>query len=164
MSLETAVLWAGLCGLQIAQVAHAMASQTTIQPRARGMRIQKLPNHGKQIIQRHEQCLAQRNRDGLLCRGQGGLQPVSCGGCGRERCRDGATCRSFVRSCRTAPPKPTQARRSPGLRPAPSVWSSLACEDGSAWQHPVPNVPQNRSCHEKGRSPRVNVMVRDGTA
>ncbi|MFT5365012.1 MAG: signal transduction histidine kinase, partial [Dinoroseobacter sp.] len=32
-----------------------------------------------------------------------------------------------------------------------------------AWLHPVPNVPQNRSCHEKGRSPRVNVMVRDGT-
>ncbi|MFN4059005.1 MAG: hypothetical protein ACK4HW_12630, partial [Roseinatronobacter sp.] len=39
----------------------------------------------------------------------------------------------------------------------------LACEDGSAWPHPVPNVPQNRSCHEQGRSPRGNVIIRDGT-
>jgi len=85
-------------------------------------------------------------------------------GCDRVRYRGAATCRSFAPSCRTAPPKLTQARGSPGSRHAPSAWSSLACEDELAWLHPVLNVPQDRSCHEKGRSPRVNVMVRDGTA
>ena len=30
------------------------------------------------------------------------------------------------------------------------------------WPHPVQNVPQNRSCHEQGRSPRGNVIIRDG--
>jgi len=28
---------------------------------------------------------------------------------------------------------------------------------------PVPNVRQNRSCHEKGGSPRRNAIIRDGT-
>jgi hypothetical protein len=28
----------------------------------------------------------------------------------------------------------------------------------------LPNVTQNRSCHEKGRSARIYVIIRDGTA
>jgi len=28
---------------------------------------------------------------------------------------------------------------------------------------PVPKIPQNRSCHEQRRSPRGNVIIRDGT-
>jgi hypothetical protein len=27
----------------------------------------------------------------------------------------------------------------------------------------LPNVTQNRSCHEKGRSARIYVIIRDGT-
>ena len=38
----------------------------------------------------------------------------------------------------------------------------LDCEDGSAWPHPVPNGSQNRSCHEKRRSPMVDVIIGDG--
>jgi hypothetical protein len=36
-------------------------------------------------------------------------------------------------------------------------------EVGSALSVP-PNVTQNRSCHEKGRSARIYVIIRDGTA
>jgi len=45
----------------------------------------------------------------------------------------------------------------------PSVSSSPACEDGSTCPNPAPNVPQNRSCHEKRRTLRVYVIIRDGT-
>ena len=41
--------------------------------------------------------------------------------------------------------------------------SSLACEDGAAWSRPVPNFPQNQTCHEKRRSPRAYVIIWDGT-
>ena len=107
-------------------------------------------------------CAAQPQQP--LVQGSGSSVGDAPCGCGRERCRDGATCKSFAPSCQAAQPKPTQAPGSPGSRHAPSAWSSLACEDGSAWQHPVPNVPQNRPCHEKGIAPRVNVIVRDGTS
>jgi len=49
--LESAVLGAGLLGLEIAQIAHPMIAQTAIQPRALGIRVQKLPNQGQQVIQ-----------------------------------------------------------------------------------------------------------------
>ncbi len=78
VGFEAAMLGAGILCLQIAQVAHVMPTQAAIQPRARDIRVQELPNHGQQIIQRHEQCLAQGDRNGLLCRGQSGLQPVRC--------------------------------------------------------------------------------------
>jgi hypothetical protein len=42
--------------------------------------------------------------------------------------------------------------------------SSLRSADGSACPCPVPDLPQYRSCHEKGRSPRGNGIIRDGTA
>jgi hypothetical protein len=39
--------------------------------------------------------------------------------------------------------------------------SSPGCEDGSACPSPVPDDPRHRSCHEQGRSPRGNVIMRD---
>jgi hypothetical protein len=39
---------------------------------------------------------------------------------------------------------------------------SPGCEDGSACPYPIPDVPQHRSCHEKRRSPKGNVIIRDG--
>ena len=51
ISLEAAVLGAGVLGLEIAQVADAVPTQAAIQPRAGNVRIKKFPNHGQQIIQ-----------------------------------------------------------------------------------------------------------------
>jgi hypothetical protein len=42
--------------------------------------------------------------------------------------------------------------------------SSPGCEDGSACPNSIPDVPRHRSCHEKRRSPRGNVIIRNGTA
>lgn len=64
---------------------------------------------------------------------------------------------------RSALPAMTQAPCSPGSPPGSSALSSLACEDGSAWSRPVPNVPQNRSCNKQSRPPRGNMIIRDGT-
>jgi hypothetical protein len=85
-------------------------------------------------------------------------------GCDHERCRGASTCRRSARSSRTVPLGPRQARRWPGSPPEPLASSSPACEDGSTCPNPAPNVPQNRSCHEKRRTPRVYVIIRDGTA
>ena len=52
----------------------------------------------------------------------------------------------------------------PGSPPGLLASSWPACEDGSACAHPAPNVPQNRSCHEKRRSARGYAIIRDGTA
>jgi hypothetical protein len=84
-------------------------------------------------------------------------------GCDHERCRGASTCRRSARSSRTVPLGPRQARRWPGSPPEPLASSSPACEDGSTCPNPAPNVPQNRSCHEKRRTPRVYVIIRDGT-
>ena len=73
-------------------------------------------------------------------------------GCGHEHCYRASTCRWSARSSRTAPRGQTQAPCCPRSPRAPSV-SSLACEDGSACPSPASNVPQNRSCHEEGRTP-----------
>ena len=73
---ETTVLGTGVFGHENPQVADAMPPQARIQARARDIRIQELPNHGKQIIQRHQQGLAHGHRDSLLRRGQCCLQPV----------------------------------------------------------------------------------------
>jgi hypothetical protein len=78
ISLETAVFGAGGLGLEVAQVAHAVPAQTAIQSGTRDIRVKELSNHRQQVIQRYEQCLAQRGGDSFLCRGKGGLQPVRC--------------------------------------------------------------------------------------
>jgi len=80
--------------------------------------------------------------------------------------RGDATYRLFARS-RTVPAR-TDARRP---RPRPEIAaltfgvgpSACFVKMKSAWQQPVLMSLQNRSCHEKCKSPRVNVIVRDGT-
>ena len=84
-------------------------------------------------------------------------------GCDPQRCHACAIYKSSgasPRNARLAPPRP---RRLPGSPLAPWASSLLGCEDGSACSFSVPNVPQNRSCHEQGRAPRGNVIIRDGT-
>ncbi len=84
-------------------------------------------------------------------------------GCDPRRCRACAICRSSGASPRSARPATSRPRRLPGSPPAPWASLLLGCEDGSTCPCPVPNVPQHRSCHEKGGSPRGNVIIRDET-
>jgi hypothetical protein len=63
-------------GLQVKQVAHAMPAKAAVKPRARDARVQELTNHGQQVIERYQQCLAQRHSHDLLRGRQGGLKPV----------------------------------------------------------------------------------------
>jgi hypothetical protein len=72
------MLGAGLLSLEITQVANPGPAQTAFQPRAGNGRVKELSDHRQQVIQRYEQCLAQRGGDSFLCRGKGGLQPVRC--------------------------------------------------------------------------------------
>lgn len=88
---------------------------------------------------------------------------VYLGGCGPRRCRVCAICRPSAASLRSALRETYRRHRWPELRPEPSASSWPACEDGSTWSRPVPNFPQGRSCHEKGRAPKGNVITRDGT-
>ena len=82
VSLERLVLGPGRLRLQIAQIAHPFAiglepmalngspAQAAVQTGARDIRVQKLPDHGEQVVERHQQRLAQHNRHRLLRRGQ----------------------------------------------------------------------------------------------
>ena len=53
-----------------------MPPQTAVQARARRVRIEKLPDHGKQIVERDQQRLSQGHRDGFLRWRQCRLQPM----------------------------------------------------------------------------------------
>ena len=53
-----------------------MAAQAPVQPRARHIRVQELPDHRQQVVDRHQQRLAQNDRNRLLHRGQCRLKPV----------------------------------------------------------------------------------------
>jgi len=53
-----------------------MPPQTAVQARARRVRIEKLPDHGKQIVERDQQRLSQGHRDGFLRWRQRRLQPM----------------------------------------------------------------------------------------
>ena len=76
VSLEGAVLGLGSLALQLTQVAHPVPTQATIQPRARYIRVQKLPHHRQKIVQGKQQRLAQRDCHGLLRRRQGCLKAM----------------------------------------------------------------------------------------
>ena len=54
-------------GLQGAQVPNAMPAQTAVQTRPRDIRVQELAHNSQQVVKRHQQRLAQRHRDSLLC-------------------------------------------------------------------------------------------------
>jgi len=76
IGLESLVLRLWGLVLQIAQVAHPVPAQTAVQTGARGIRVEKLADHCQEVIERNQQRLAQRHRDGLLRRRQRRLQPV----------------------------------------------------------------------------------------
>ena len=76
IGLARLVLGAWRFRLQVAQVAHPMPSQTPVEAGARHLRVQKLPDHRQQIVDRHQKRLARHDRHRLLRRGQRGLQPV----------------------------------------------------------------------------------------
>jgi len=78
VGFERLVLRSGRLRLQITQIAHAMPTQTAVEAGARNLRVQKLPHHRQQIVDRHQQGLAQDHRNRLLRRGQRGLQSVRC--------------------------------------------------------------------------------------
>jgi hypothetical protein len=50
ISLETAMLGAGLLSLEITQVANPVPAQTAIQPRAGNGRVKELSDHRQQVI------------------------------------------------------------------------------------------------------------------
>jgi len=58
VSIEGAVLRLLFLGREIAQVSYAMPPQAAVQPGTRGVRVQKLPHHGQQIVERDQQRLA----------------------------------------------------------------------------------------------------------
>ena len=175
VSLERLVPGPGGPSLQIAQIADAMPPQATVEAGARDLRVQELPDHSQQVVERHQERLAQDNHYRLLRRGQGGLQPVRRVAAVMHR----VSVPPFVDRLlgRAVPLRQHRGGRVTGLDRRPDLWSRrcprhcprtsggqwLDCEDGSACAHPIPNVPQNRSCHEKRGSPRVYVIIRDGT-
>lgn len=73
ISLEAAVLGPRRLGLQVTQVADTMSAKAAVEPRARDMRVQELPHHGEQVIERYQQCLSQRHSHDLLRGRQSGL-------------------------------------------------------------------------------------------
>ena len=76
VGLERLVLGRKRFRLQVAQIAHAMAAQTAVEAGARGLRVQELPHHREQVVERHQQRPAQGHRNRLLRRGQRRLQLV----------------------------------------------------------------------------------------
>lgn len=75
-NLEASALRRRRLGPQLVQVADATPTQTTVQHRARDMRVPELPHHSQEVIERDQKRLAQRHRHGLLGWRQGGLQLV----------------------------------------------------------------------------------------
>jgi hypothetical protein len=180
--LDRAVFWP-TCALACrSRRFHAMPAQTAVQPRARpparDVPVQEFPNHGQQVIQRDRKRPAQRHSNRFLhrrLRRLRRLEPVRrmAGIC------NAVTLAPFRYRLRCHPKAVGKNRpsRVAGLKGSPNLRSPLcsnqwringspswpACEDGSARPHPVPNVPQHRSCHEHLRSPRGNVSIWDGT-
>ena len=76
VGLERLVLRPRRYRLQIAQIAHPVPTQTAVKPRARDVRVQELADHGEQVVDRHQQRLAQHDRHRHLRRGQRRLQAV----------------------------------------------------------------------------------------
>jgi hypothetical protein len=140
-----------------------VTTQASIQPRPRDIRVQELTNDSQKIIERDLQCHAQRNRNGLLGRFQRCLQPMRrvaliLDAVALAPLVDGLWCYPIT-GRKNCPCILANFIRRADLRGR----RRLLVQDGSAWSHLVPNVPQNRSCHEQGRAPRGNVIIRDGT-
>src|SRR6056297_3299623 len=98
--------------------------------------------------------------------GQVSVSSEACAqyGCGHARCHACAISTPSARRCRSAPQPSRLAPCSPGSPPGSSASSSPACAEKSAYLPPIPNLAQDRSCHEKRRAARVYVIVREGTS
>ena len=109
---------------------------------------------------------ALRRATATACLAQASASSASGAACGsgRGRRRDPAISRPSARRSRSARPPARPVRCSPGSRPGSSVSWSPACAEKSACFHPLPNLAQDRPCHEEGRPARVYVIIRDGTA
>ena len=115
ISLESAVAGAGLPGPKIVQIADAMPSRcvASIGPARRARHSGSgtpEPRPADNPAIPAMSCAGQPQQP--LVPGSGWSASGALCGCGRERYLDTATCRSFVRSCRTAPPN----RRRPVAR------------------------------------------------
>jgi hypothetical protein len=164
VGFEATVFWSGDLGLQVAQVPHTVTTQASIQPRPRDIRVQELTNDSQKIIERDLQCRAQRNCNGLLGRLQRCLQPMRrvaaiLDAVALAPLVDGLPCYPITGS-KNCPCILANFNRRADIRGR----RRLLVQDGSAWSHLVPNVPQNRSCREQGGAPTGNVIIRDGTA
>ena len=173
---ERLMLGPGRCRQQIAQIADTVAAQTAVKAKARHLRVDKPPDHGEQVVELHQQRLAQNHRHRLLRRGQRGLQPVRrvaafMHGVAISSFANGLLDRPEVLSqdqcgLGAGPDRCPHLRRRHGPRHCPRTnggqWPD--CDDGSTCAHPASNLPKNRSCHEKSRSPGGWVLIRDGTA
>ena len=49
------MLRTGIFRLQVVQITHAMTAQAAVEARARDLRVQELPDHRQQVIERHEE-------------------------------------------------------------------------------------------------------------
>ena len=76
VGLERLVLRSGVASLQVTQIAHPMPPQAAVEARARHIRVQEFADNGEQVVDGHQQRLAQNGRHRLLRRRQRGLQPV----------------------------------------------------------------------------------------
>ncbi len=76
VALEGLVRRLGLLGFQSIQVAHAVAAQAAIEPRARDGRAQEFTGDGQQVIQGQQQRTAQLHGNSFLHRCQGRLQAM----------------------------------------------------------------------------------------
>ena len=95
---------------------------------------------------------------------QGSMLSEACAACGsgRGRYRACALSRRSAPISRRVPPPSMPDLCSPGSQPGSSAWLLPACEEKSASRIPIPNLAQNRSCHEKRRSTGIYVIIRDG--
>ena len=66
IGLECLVLGSGVASLQVTQIAHPMPPQAAVEARARHMLVKELADHGQQVVDGHQQRLAQDNRHRLL--------------------------------------------------------------------------------------------------
>ena len=76
IGLESLVAGRNLPRFEVGQPAHAVSSQTAVQPGTGDRFIEKLAHDHQQVIQRQPQCAAQLHRHRLLGRREGGLKTM----------------------------------------------------------------------------------------
>jgi len=148
-------------GRQRAQVGHAMPPQAAVKPGARDMRVEELPHHGEQIVERQQQGPAQSDRVRLPRAGAN----VVCNRCGVWlRSWTPSRLRHFRTVCSLTPQRSATIHAGSALAwiaaPTFGVVVACLCKETSMLE-PVPNLAQDRSCQEQGSATRVYVTIRD---